>query len=163
MDSSSGKPQLIKYMEKEVSIIKEEIEKLLKQIGVTSEVEVSEGEEGFVVSLDAGEDNALLIGKHGNTLASLELISTLIVTNKIGEFKRVTVEVGSYRAEREQYLQELANKLKDEVVTSGYEKQVRGLKPWERRYVHMFLQEDEQVTTESVGEDRERTLIIKRK
>ncbi len=150
-------------MEKEVSIIKEEIEKLLKQIGIKSDVEVTAGDEGFVVVLDGGEDNALLIGKHGNTLASLELVSTLIVTNKLGEFKRVTIEIGSYRAEREQYLQDLANKLKDEVVTSGYEKQVRGLKPWERRYVHMFLQEDDQVMTESVGEDRDRTLIIKRK
>ena len=152
-----------KYMEKEVNIIKEELEKLLKQIGIKSDVEVTASEEGFVVSLDAGEDNALLIGKHGNTLASLELVATLIVTNKLGEFKRVTIEIGSYRAEREQYLQDLANKLKDEVVTSGYEKQVRGLKPWERRYVHMFLQEDDQVMTESVGEDRDRTLIIKRK
>ena len=150
-------------MEKEVNIIKEELEKLLKQIGIKSDVEVTASEEGFVVSLDAGEDNALLIGKHGNTLASLELVATLIVTNKLGEFKRVTIEIGSYRAEREQYLQDLANKLKDEVVTSGYEKQVRGLKPWERRYVHMFLQEDDQVMTESVGEDRDRTLIIKRK
>ena len=152
-----------KYMEKEVNIIKEELEKLLKQIGIKSDVDVTAGEEGFVISLDAGEDNALLIGKHGNTLASLELVATLIVTNKLGEFKRVTIEIGSYRAEREQYLQDLANKLKDEVVTSGYEKQVRGLKPWERRYVHMFLQEDDQVMTESVGEDRDRTLIIKRK
>ena len=150
-------------MEKEVNIIKEELEKLLKQIGIKSDVEVTASEEGFVVSLDAGEDNALLIGKHGNTLASLELVATLIVTNKLGEFKRVTIEIGSYRAEREQYLQDLANKLKDEVITSGYEKQVRGLKPWERRYVHMFLQEDDQVMTESVGEDRDRTLIIKRK
>ncbi len=150
-------------MEKEVNIIKEELEKLLKQIGIKSDVDVTAGEEGFVISLDAGEDNALLIGKHGNTLASLELVATLIVTNKLGEFKRVTIEIGSYRAEREQYLQDLANKLKDEVITSGYEKQVRGLKPWERRYVHMFLQEDDQVMTESVGEDRDRTLIIKRK
>ncbi len=150
-------------MEKESKIIKEEIEKLLKQIGITSEVEVEQSEEGYVVSLDAGEDNALLIGKHGNTLASLELVSTLIVTNKIGEFKRVTMEVGSYRAEREQYLQDLANKLKEEVITSGYEKQVRGLKPWERRFMHMYLQEDSEVMTESIGEDRERTLIIKKK
>lgn len=150
-------------MEKANNIIKEEIEKLLKQIGVSSEVVVDEDDDGFTVSLDAGEDNALLIGKHGNTLASLELIITLITTNKLGEFKRVTIEVGSYRTEREQYLQELAEKLREEVVTSGYEKQVRGLKPWERRYVHMYFQDDEKVTTESVGEDRERTLIIKRK
>lgn len=150
-------------MEKENKIIKEEVEKLLKQIGVTSTVEVADNEEAFAVALDAGEDNALLIGTHGNTLSSLELIITLIVSNKLGEFRRVTVEVGSYRAEREQYLQELADKLKEEVISTGYEKSVRGLKPWERRFLHMYLQEDSDVMTESVGEDRDRTLIIKKK
>lgn len=150
-------------MEKEIKVIKVEAEKLIKEIGLTSEVEVAKNEEGFSVSLNAGEDNALLIGKYGNTLSSFELILALIVAKKLGEFKRVTVEVGSYRAEREQYLQELANKLKDEVVTAGYEKQVRGLKPWERRFMHMYLQEDEEVTTESIGEDRERILIIKKR
>ena len=150
-------------MEKENKIVKEEAQKLLKQIGITSEAEVDGNEEGYTVVLDAGEDNALLIGKHGNTLSSFELILTLIVANKVGEFRRVTVEVGSYRAEREQYLETLANKLKEEVVTSGYEKLVRGLKPWERRYLHMYLEEDSEVMTESIGEDRDRTLIIKRK
>lgn len=150
-------------MEKENKIIKTVVEKLLKEIGITTTVEVESGEESFTVSLDAGEDNALLIGKHGNTLASLELVATLIVTNKLGEFRRVMIEVGSYRAEREQYLQELADKLKEEVITSGYEKSIRGLKPWERRFLHMYLQEDSDVTTESIGEDRERTLIIKKK
>jgi len=150
-------------MEKEIKIIQKEIEKLLRQIGITSTINVEGNDEGFTVVLDAAEDNALLIGKHGNTLASLELIITLIVANKLGEFKRTTVEVGSYRSEREQYLQELADKLKEEVITSGYEKQVRGLKPWERRFLHMYLQEDEEVMTESVGEDRDRTLVIKKK
>ncbi len=150
-------------MEKELKVIKKEVEKLLKEIGITSEAEVSTSDEGFTAILDAGEDNALLIGKHGNTLSSFELILTLIVANKLGEFRRVTVEVGSYRAEREQYLETLADKLKDEVITSGYEKQVRGLKPWERRYLHMYLEKDADVMTESVGEDRDRTLIIKRK
>jgi len=150
-------------MEKENKIIKKEVEKLLKEIGVESTVVVENNDDSYIVLLDAGEDNALLIGKHGNTLASIELVATLIVSNKIGEFRRVTIEVGSYRAEREKYLQELADKLKDEVTVSGYEKQVRGLKPWERRFMHMYLQEDPEVITESIGEDRERTLIIKRK
>lgn len=150
-------------MEKENKIIKEEIQNLLKQIGIAATVEVNSSDEGFTASLDAGEDNALLIGKHGNTLVSLELVITLIVNNKLGEFKRVTLEVGSYRAEREQYLTELADRLREDVITSGYEKQVRGLKPWERRFLHMYLSEDSQVMTESVGEDRDRTLVIKRK
>jgi spoIIIJ-associated protein len=130
-------------MEKNLKIIKEEAEALLSKVGIKSDVNVEESGEGFTATLDAGDDNALLIGKHGNTLSSFELILTLIVSNKIGEFKRITVEVGSYRAEREQYLESLADKLKDEVITSGYEKQ--------------------EVTTESIGEDRDRTLIIKRK
>lgn len=150
-------------MEKENKIIREEVENLLKELEIKSTIELEEKEESLIVRLDAGDDNALLIGKHGNTLASLELVITLIVSNKIGEFRRVTIEVGSYRSEREQYLEELASKLRDEVVDSGYEKTVRGLKPWERRFVHMLLQEDSDVMTESTGEDRDRVLVIKRK
>ncbi len=150
-------------MENQSELVKKEIEALLKQIGVKSEVELEESENGFTAVLDAGEDNALLIGKHGNTLAALELVVTLITTNKLGEFKRVTLEIGSYREEREQYLRELVDKLKSEVIDSGYEKPVRGLKPWERRFVHMYLQEDSDVMTESIGEDRDRTLVIKKK
>lgn len=150
-------------MENQSELVKKEIEAVLKQIGVKSEVELEESENGFTAVLDAGEDNALLIGKHGNTLAALELVVTLITTNKLGEFKRVTLEIGSYREEREQYLRELVDKLKSEVIDSGYEKPVRGLKPWERRFVHMYLQEDSDVMTESIGEDRDRTLVIKKK
>lgn len=150
-------------MENQSEIIKKEIEALLKKIGVNSSVELEENDGGFTAVLDAGEDNALLIGKHGNTLASLELVVTLITTNILGEFKRVTLEIGNYREEREEYLKELVDKLKAEVAESGYEKPVRGLKPWERRFVHMYLQDDNEVMTESVGEDRDRTLVIKRK
>lgn len=150
-------------MEKNIQVVKKEIENLLSKIGIKATVEVNANEEAFTAILDAGDDNALLIGKHGNTLSSLELIVTLIISQTLGEFRRVTIEIGSYRAEREQYLSDLADKLKQEVIDSGYEKEVRGLKPWERRYVHLHLQDDEEVTTESVGEDRERTLIIKKK
>lgn len=150
-------------MEKENKAIAKIVEDLLEKIGVKSEIEVNNSDEGFTVGLDTGEDNALLIGKHGNTLASLELVITLIATKKLGEFKRVTLEVGTYRSEREQYLRELADKLRNEVLDSGYEKPVRGLKPWERRFLHMYLQDDEEVMTESIGEDRDRTLIIKKK
>lgn len=150
-------------MEKLNKIIVEEAENLLKEVGIKSTIDVEEKDETTILKLDAGDDNALLIGKHGNTLASLELVLTLIVSNKIGEFKRVTVEVGSYRSEREQYLEELAQKLRNEVIDTGYEKTVRGLKPWERRFVHMNLQDDEEVMTESTGEDRDRVLVIKKK
>lgn len=150
-------------MEKVNKIIEEETDALLKKIGVNASVEVKEGEEeSFNVHLD-GEDNALLIGKHGNTLNSLELVLSLIVAEKTGNFSRIIIEVGGYREEREDYLKDLAQRLADEVVATGVEKTIRGLKPWERRVVHMYLSEGGDVVTESEGEARDRVLVIKKK
>jgi spoIIIJ-associated protein len=138
------------------------IEELLEKIGVTATVNVEALEDSYQVRLD-GEENALLIGKHGNTLTSIELIATLILAKEIGEFKRITIEIGDYRREREDYLKDLAGRLRDDVISTGYEKTVRGLKPWERRLVHMYLSEDSEVITESTGDDRDRVLVIKKK
>lgn len=144
------------------SLIKTELTELLAKVGVTGTIEVSMADEIYNVNLDTDE-NALIIGKYGNTLSSLESILALIVAKKTGEFKRIVLEVGEYRKEREEYLKNLAAKLREEVLQSGYEKTVRGLKPWERRLVHLHLQEDGDVTTESMGEGRDRVLVIKKK
>lgn len=144
-------------------LIIEKINELLKLIDVEAEVAVEETDESFTVSIDAKDDNALLIGKHGNTLSSLEYIIYILVSKNLSTPKRITIEIGGYREERENYLADLANRLKEEVVETGIEKTVRGLKPWERRHIHMALSEDNEVVTESMGEDRERVLIIKKK
>jgi spoIIIJ-associated protein len=148
-------------MEEQLQLIQDEAISLLEKLGVSASVEVEGGDEGAKVIVDT-EENALLIGKHGNTLSSLEYILTLLVTAKVGEFKRVQIEVGGYREEREAYLRELADRLKEEVISSGYEKKIHGLKPWERRLIHLYLEEAGGVTTESMGEDRERVLVIKK-
>lgn len=144
-------------------IIEEETKTLLDKIGTDASVSIDEGEEGsFNVHLD-GDENALLIGKHGNTLSSIELILSLIVAKKVGEFKRIIIEIGGYRQEREEYLKDLSRRLADEVIATGVEKTVSGLKPWERRVIHMHLSETGEVATESSGEDRDRVLVIKKK
>ena len=149
-------------MEEKGKIIKEETETLLSKAGIDADVEVKETDDGFNVHVNASE-NALLIGKHGNTLSSLELVLSLIVAKKLGEFQRIILEVGGYREAREDYLIDLAERLREEVLTTGSEKQVRGLKPWERRIIHMHLGENENVVTESEGEERDRILVIRKK
>lgn len=149
-------------MEEELKQIQDETISLLEKLGVSASVEVESADEGMRVLLDT-EENALLIGKHGNTLSSLEYVLTLLVAAKSGEFKRLQIEVGGYREEREAYLKELAERLKEEVISLGYEKKIHGLKPWERRLIHMYLGEDSAVMTESTGEDRDRVLIIKKR
>jgi spoIIIJ-associated protein len=149
-------------MEEASKIAKKEAELLLDKIGTKGKVDVTEQDGTLNLQIETDE-NALLIGKHGNTLSSLELILSLITAKKTGEFKRVVIEVGGYRQAREDYLKDLAGRLRDEVVDTGVEKTVRGLKPWERRVVHMFLAEDPDVVSESEGEDRDRILVIKKK
>lgn len=149
-------------MENNLDLVKKEVESLFEKIGLPTTAEVLENEGAFQVTVNT-EDNALVIGKHGNTLMALEHVIMLILVNKTGEFKRVTLEIGGYRQEREEYLKELSDRLKQEVIETGMEKSIRGLKPWERRLVHMTLSEDDSVTTESTGEDRDRVLVIKKK
>ena len=135
---------------------------LLEKIGVQAKVEVEDSEEAVQVLIDT-EDTALLIGKHGNTLVSYEYILSQMINTKLGEFVRIVVEVGGYRQEREEYLKGLADRLKDEVRTSGGQRVLRGLKPWERRVVHLYLSEDSEIVTESEGEGNERVLVLKKK
>ncbi len=149
--------------EENLKLIQEKTEKLFELLDVDAKIEISEGDEAFTVSIDAGDSNALLIGKHGNTLSSLEYVLYILVGKDLPEGKRLYIEIGGYREERESYLTDLATRLKEEVVSTGIEKTVRGLKPWERRLVHMSLAEDPEVTTESIGEDKDRVLIIKKK
>lgn len=135
---------------------------LLEKIGVQAKVQVEDSEEAVQVLIDT-EDTALLIGKHGNTLVSYEYILSQMINTKLGEFVRIVVEVGGYRQEREEYLKGLADRLKDEVITSGGQRVLRGLKPWERRVVHLYLSEDGEIETESEGEGNERVLVLKKK
>lgn len=143
--------------------IKEEAQKLLDLLSIQATVDVSTEDDTYKVEIDAGEENAFLIGKHGNTLTSFELILKMIIAQKSGEYKQITIEIGNYRMEREEYLKGLVERLKEEVEATGDEKPVRGLKPWERRYVHMLLKDDELVYSESEGEGRDRVLVIKKK
>ncbi|OGH11200.1 MAG: hypothetical protein A2857_04335 [Candidatus Levybacteria bacterium RIFCSPHIGHO2_01_FULL_36_15] len=142
--------------------VKQTAEKLLSQLDIKSDVKVEITEDSYNLFLES-EDNALIIGKHGNTLSSFELILALMLAKKQGEYKRVIIEVGGYRKEREEYLKQLAERLKESVVATGYEKTIRGLKPWERRLVHIFLKDDSDVATESTGEGNDRVLVIKKK
>ena len=97
----------------------------------------------------------------GDTLDSLQLVLALILAKESGEFKRVCLEVGDYRKSRSEYLKGLAEQTKEQVLSEQREIFLPSLKPWERREVHMFLSDDSEVITESIGEGKERTLVIK--
>lgn len=138
------------------------VKELLENLGIDASFQVSENEEGIGVILETDE-SGMIIGRHGDTLDSLQLILSLILAKKLGEFKRVTLEVGDYKKNREDYLKNLALDTKDKVISENREIFLPSLKPWERRIVHLELQDDKEVISESVGEGRDRVLVVKPK
>lgn len=138
------------------------IKELFKLLGIEDPFNVKESEELIEVIINS-EDPGMIIGHHGDTLDSLQLILSLVIAKESGEYKRVSLEVGDYKKNRSDYLRNLADQTKQRAITEGREIFLPSLKPWERREVHMFLAEDSDVVTESVGEGRERTLVVKPK
>jgi spoIIIJ-associated protein len=147
---------------KDYQTIEEIVEKLLSTLEIEGTFAVEPGEEMVEIVLDT-QETGLVIGYHGEVLEALQLILSLMVAKKLGQFVRISLEVGGYKKNRTEYLQSLATQAKERALAENKEQVLVSLKSWERRLVHMLLKDDEQVTSESSGEGRDRVLIIKPK
>ena len=147
---------------KQNKIINDTLEEFFKLLEIEGDFEVSESQEAIDILLNT-QDSGIVIGYHGDTLESLQLVLSLILAKKTGEFKRVSIEVGEYKKKREEWLKNLALETKERVVLENKEIYLSDLKSWERRVVHLLLQNDQEVVSESVGEGKDRVLVVKPK
>lgn len=145
---------------KDLEIIKKTAEKLFDLLKVEGTVSVEEAEEGVNVVLET-DDSGIVIGHHGETLEALQLVLSLVCAKELGNFVRIALEVGDYRKTREEYLKNLAASTKERALAEGTEITLPMLKSWERRVIHLMFQDDKEVVSESVGEGRERVLVVK--
>lgn len=140
--------------------IQEVAEKLLSMLGIEATVTVNADDESTQVILDT-EESGMLIGYHGETLESLQTILSIVASRELGEFVRVSIEVGDYKKNRVEYLKHLVQQAKEQALSQNNGVSLSNLKSWERREVHMMLADDQEVTTESMGEGRDRVLVVK--
>ncbi len=138
------------------------VKEFFSLLGIEDTFEITEDEETVNISLNT-QESGIVIGRHGDTLESLQLVLSLILSKETGVFKRVSLEVGDYKKNREDYLRSLAIQTKDRVISENREIALPNLKPWERRVVHMYLSEDDEVVSESTGEGKDRTLVVRPK
>jgi len=143
--------------------VTEIVQDLLSRLEIESTVEVVTDETGaYRVSIDT-EETGLLIGHHGKTLESLQLLLGIIVSKKIDQWVKVYVNVGDYREKREETLMHMAQRAADRALAMSRPVELSRLSPSERRIVHLTLSGDERIQTESVGEGDDRILIVKPK
>lgn len=138
------------------------IKKFFDLLGLDADFKVSE-EDGIISLTLETQDSGIVIGYHGETLEALQLILSLILAKESGEFKRVSIEVGDYKKNREEWLEKIALDAKEKALAEKKEVFLPDLKSWERRVVHLLLQDDKEVVSESTGEGKERVLVVKPK
>ncbi len=152
----------LKITTKEKKTIEEAIGDLFASLEIQGTFTLSQNDEILDIVMET-EDSGMIIGYHGETLESLQLIISLMVAKKIDKFIRVSIEVDGYKKARMEYLESLARQMKEKVLEEKQEQVVDSLKSWERRIVHLALQDDPDVVSESAGVGRDRVLIIKPK
>lgn len=149
-----------------VAMGKEVLENLLRTMGVPAEVTVrpivpdADGQLAPAVLDIKGEGLGILIGRRGETLTSLQFITNLILSRRLRRFARLGVDVESYRLRREESLRGLARRMADRVRATRQPVTLEAMPPHERRIVHLTLNDDPQVMTQSIGEDDERKVVI---
>lgn len=147
----------------EIQTVQQLAEEILGKLEIVGTVMVATDETGaFRVNIET-EETGLIIGHHGKTLESLQLILGIMVSKKLGKWVKAYVNVGDYREKREETLMHMAQRAAERALTLGRPVELMRLTPAERRIIHLTLSGDDRIATESSGEGDDRVLLVKPK
>jgi len=140
------------------------IEKLLLDMNIEAEMSVSEGENGETRIAINGEGASILIGHHGDTLDSLQYLANLAANKRVDgkkeDYVKVSIDVEGYRAKREETLRALARRMAAKVKKYKKSVMLEPMNPYERRIIHSEIQNIEGVSTNSIGSENNRKIVI---
>jgi spoIIIJ-associated protein len=147
--------------------VQDTVEEILRLMEVEAHVSLELGESQVIqVQIDGAELGAL-IGHHGETLVALQTILSLIINRQDpaegdddARYK-VLVDVGNYRQRQEESLQALARRSAERVRFTKKPLPLPVMSAYDRRIVHMALQQEPDVVGESEGEGRDRRLVVR--
>lgn len=127
---------------------------------LNQEVNVSLTEEDERVVINLEGQTKVLIGRKGETIDSIQTLAGAVANTGKKTYRRVVVDCGNYREEREESLQQIAEKLAQKAVRFGKRVRMDPMNPYERRIIHAALAENPNVTTKSEGEEPNRFVVI---
>ena len=146
-------------MEEEVEIARELTKELAIRMGVEVEVEGVLKEGIFYIDV-RGDQKGVLIGKHGRTLDSLQIIVNRMVNKRLKAVAKVALDVDDYRKRRADSLMEMAVRLGEKARRMGRTITAGPFNARERRIIHVALRDDPLLKTESLGEGELKKIAI---
>lgn len=131
-------------------------------VGATNvRVEIAEGR--VCAHVDSGESSGLLIGREGQTLASLQYLASRMVSRGMNAVVRVQLDAGEYRLRQDEKLRDIAHTLAERVRATGRPQSTRPLSSYHRRIIHVLFQDDPQIQTRSSGEGPLKRVVVQRR
>jgi spoIIIJ-associated protein len=154
-------------LDEDAEVGKVVLTELLEKMSVRAEVIVrrAEPEEDdedapWLLDVTGSGDLNVLIGRRGETLASLQYITRLITSRELQRRANIVVDVDGYKSRRTSKLHDLARRMADQAVQKSQTMTLEPMPPYERRIVHLALRDRDDVVTESVGEGQSRKVTI---
>ncbi len=144
------------------NVVRDLMEKM--RVKATINAKIGEAEDDMdsrVIMIDIqGDDLSYLIGRHSEVLHSLQYITSLIVGREVGHWVPLVLDVQGYRERRERQLRQMATRMADQVIKTGRRISLEPMPATERRIIHLALRGNSQITTESIGEEPNRKVVI---
>ena len=153
----------VSYILKPLEAARSFIETLMADMEITGEVVVHDDGDGEALISITGEGASALIGHHGDTLEAFQYLVNLAANKKDDEgrqYTRINVDIENYREKREETLRALAAKMAAKVKKSGKNIALEPMNAYERRIIHAEIQKIEGVSTNSVGSEGNRRVVI---
>ena len=147
-------------MEGAITYAKKYLEDLLSFFGINIDVHATSDDEVIQLSVPSTHLNGFLIGQRGENMRSLQYLVSTALKNNGHEHSRVNVDIADYKKQRAERLSHTAEDWVKEVKDSGEPMELRPMNAADRRIIHQ-LASDFGLTTESVGEGRDRHIILK--
>jgi len=144
--------------------IEEITQKILKSMGFECEIEILEdknNDDRVVCSIKTNKDANFLIGQNGDNLQALQHIVRLLVRKETDDMIKFSLDVNSYKKDQESSVLDLAKEMAKQAVEERKTVVMRPMSAYNRRLVHMYLSNNSDIVTESVGEEGDRRIVIK--
>ena len=136
---------------------------LMRHLGFDVRVQLETGDTSRLNVVGEGDEKealGALIGRKGERLSALQHLVNLMLSKKIGAWTRVLVDVEDYRGRRERQLRELAARAATRVLETGKMLQLEPMPALERRWIHIALRDNAEVSTQSIGEEPNRRIVV---
>jgi len=143
----------------------EKIQKIVKEffqkMTIEGEIEIlPPKDETLIINLKI-EDPQILIGEKGQTLFEIQHLLKAILRREILENFYIDLDINDYKKKKIEYLKELARSIADEVSLTKKERVLSPMPAYERRIIHLEIAGRKDVTTESIGQEPERRVVIR--